>query len=753
MGSKLETELGAPITATGDKTGQSFGRKLISGVGKVAAIGGGIGAALLGKSTLDAGWKRLTTIRDATAALTVSMGDAAKAGQFMDQIVQVVSGTPFNLDQFAKAGQQLVGFGVDAQKVPRMLTAIGEASATQGARAGESAGELASTFGKMAAIGKVSMQDMWSLSNVGVNGLKILGNAFGVTTDEMSKMISKGAVPADKALQALTDGILNGSQGVNGATVKLGGTMNALRETLSGASGGFKAAIARLGASIITPFEGIITRGLTGGASAIDAGGKLIQTILSKVVGSVSEALPKMQAFFTSGAGADAGAQTLAHLSSIWDTLGRTVAEVAPAVGDIVKSLGAATAAIGISAWQVLLATVDSLAKVFSAVLVPALQGLGNLMADNQTAVTLLVGAYTAWKAISIASSIYATMVSLSAQVAVLGLNTAAWVRNTIAMVASKAETLALAAMYAGEFLAGIARTTAALVLQTAAWVAQNVALVAYKAVQLAITAASYVWTAAQWLLNIALDANPIGLVIIAVAALIAIIVLIVSNLDWFRGIWDAVWKWCSDLITTVVGWIRGQWDGLWNWLTGLWSGIGGFFSGIWDGVVNGVRSAVGWVRDAWQGCIDGIKGIFRGLGDFARGVWDGIVSAAKNVINGAIGVINGAISGVNSVTSKVGIPGIPEIPKLAAGGVITRPTLALVGEAGDEAVIPLRRMHEFIGEAGPGNAEDGRAMRDTVAAGVASAVERGLARARFNLDSRGIATISTVGAALNHAR
>lgn len=207
----------------------------------------------------------------------------------------------------------------------------------------------------------------------------------------------------------------------------------------------------------------------------------------------------------------------------------------------------------------------------------------------------------------------------------------------------------------------------------------------------------TYAWTAAQWLLNAALNANPIGLIILAIAALIAIVLLVINNLDFFKGIWDAIWKFCSDVITTVVDWFKARWQDAWNWITGLWNNITGFFRGIFEGVRAVVGTVVDWVVDKWNRGIDGIKGFFDGLGRFIGGIWDGITGAVKSAINAVIRVVNGAIGGINAVTGVVGVPAIPKIPLLAKGGVVTGPTLAVAGEAGPEAVVPLDRLDAML--------------------------------------------------------
>lgn len=112
-------------------------------------------------------------------------------------------------------------------------------------------------------------------------------------------------------------------------------------------------------------------------------------------------------------------------------------------------------------------------------------------------------------------------------------------------------------------------------------------------------------------------------------------------------------------------------------------------FGGIIDFVV-GVFTG-NWEK-AWQGVVDIFGGIFEGLMGIVR--WP---------LNAIIDMINGAISGINSMIRTINkVPGVnistvPKIPKLAKGGIIDSPTLAMVGEAGKEAVMPLENNTEWI--------------------------------------------------------
>ena len=67
------------------------------------------------------------------------------------------------------------------------------------------------------------------------------------------------------------------------------------------------------------------------------------------------------------------------------------------------------------------------------------------------------------------------------------------------------------------------------------------------------------------------------------------------------------------------------------------------------------------------------------------------MIGFLRNSLNGLIGLFNKPIEFFNNNNGPLpNIPLIPEITALAKGGIVTRPTLALIGEAGPEAVVPL---------------------------------------------------------------
>jgi tape measure domain-containing protein len=288
----MDSELGAMMPKAGQKAGRSFSDGFARQAKAAVQITADVtatamtAAAATGTAALVKGWDRLTTIQDASGALSVSLGDSAAAASLLGDTLDVVRGTPFNLDQFAAGAQQMAGMGVEAAKVPHYLEAIGEASATQGKRADEFANRLIGVFSQISSAGQLDLGAVWQISETGVNALAILANSYGVTRDEMKSMISDGAVPAAEALDAISDGILNGSDGAAGATLALAGTMEELRNGMSGAVGGISPALARLGAAVLAPFSPAIITGANSLVDIIDDLGEEAGDLAEQVAGS-----------------------------------------------------------------------------------------------------------------------------------------------------------------------------------------------------------------------------------------------------------------------------------------------------------------------------------------------------------------------------------------------------------------------------------------------------------------------------------
>ena len=164
-------------------------------------------------------------------------------------------------------------------------------------------------------------------------------------------------------------------------------------------------------------------------------------------------------------------------------------------------------------------------------------------------------------------------------------------------------------------------------------------------------------------------------------------------------GIVDDLLTIFDGLIDFVVGVFTGDWKRAWEGIKTIFKGIVDTFQAL---IKEPIDKALEWVKGAftrsWTTAWNNVKTVF-------GNAFNGLKTLAKSPLNYIIELINKAIRGINKVTGTVNkIPGvsigsIPEIPKLAKGGVVDQPTLAMIGEAGKEAVVPLQNNTEWTGQ------------------------------------------------------
>lgn len=197
-------------------------------------------------------------------------------------------------------------------------------------------------------------------------------------------------------------------------------------------------------------------------------------------------------------------------------------------------------------------------------------------------------------------------------------------------------------------------------------------------------------------------DANPIGLVIAAITILIGVFVLLFAKCkpfhDWVMSAFNNIKASVIPIINAVKDAFSDAFNNIKSVVTSVLGTVGSFISNT----ISNIKEIFNGIIEFFSGVFTGNwKKAFQGLQDIVGGIFGQIVNVVKTPINVLIDVINGLIGGMNNVI-KLGskIPGvgsllngvqIPTIPHLASGGIIDSPTLALIGEAGTEAVVPLQ--------------------------------------------------------------
>ena len=182
----------------------------------------------------------------------------------------------------------------------------------------------------------------------------------------------------------------------------------------------------------------------------------------------------------------------------------------------------------------------------------------------------------------------------------------------------------------------------------TAAVWAVNAAQRAWTTAQLVGTGVTKGITSAQKSWNLALRANPIGLVITLVAGLIAVVVTAYNKVGWFKAGVDAMGRVAVRVWNTLVGWVQKAIGWLDNTLAPI-GGIKGAFNimkasvkVVWDSVVGFIKKGIDWIDKVLEP-IGGIKGAFETFGDAAKAAWDGVTGAIDGVV-GAIKKVKGWI-------------------------------------------------------------------------------------------------------------
>ena len=175
--------------------------------------------------------------------------------------------------------------------------------------------------------------------------------------------------------------------------------------------------------------------------------------------------------------------------------------------------------------------------------------------------------------------------------------------------------------------------------------------------------------------------------------------------IDGLSEIWQA-WKPTIEKIGEIL-------VGIWNTcLKPVVNWLGNEFIQAFRNVGNYIKPILDNLKTMFGGLVDFIVGVFtgnwqkawQGVQNIFKGIFDGLANIAKKPINSIIDAINTMIKGLNKIKLPDWIPGlggkginIPTIPKLAKGGIIDSPTIAMVGEAGKEAVMPLENNTGWI--------------------------------------------------------
>jgi tape measure domain-containing protein len=662
---------GGFLSTLGGVAGRVVG---IAGAG-VAAIGG-----LIGGIAIKGGIERQLNIEGATTKLEGLKLSTSGVKNVMNNALESVKGTAFGLGDAATVAAGAIGAAIPPGKE---LTGFLKLTADAATQAGTDLNSMGQMMNKVAGQGKLTGDVVQQMAQNGLYVMPMLAKAYGVSQQAMTKMVSKGEVDAKTFQRVLQENI-------GGSALKSG-------NTTVGSYDNMRAAMSRVGVSMTSWFfplvknvfqqVGMIFDGLNTrvGPSMTQFGawfqGKAtpyLANFASTTLYVVDEVVGGMRALvfaFQEGGNditssgfpgimehvGNFARSVVDHVSPViiaigngfrslfsgikegnFEGLGGNIGTIfsalqnlAQPLGTVMITIGAHIGAVGTQLGLLIGNTLPLLAPLIQV----AADAMG-FLADHTELLTPIVVALAA------AFLIYRTGQTAAnfAEIGALPIKAAAVIANIA--LANSNRTLAVAmATSNGQVVAGtLSRipAVAQVIVHTAANIAHGVALVA-------TSVAMGVATAAQWLFNAAMSANPIGLIIIAIAALIAIIVFLVMN-------WDSVVAFITQIWGGFINWLMGVVLNLSIWWSGVWAGILGFFSDVWNNILNFVRVSVlvfGFIlRTGMMAAQILVSTVLNAIGGFFSGMFNFYLSIVRNVLNFIVFAVTSGLNTARAVVS-----------------------------------------------------------------------------------------------------
>lgn len=223
------TSLGSSVRKTADVAASMF-----------TAVVGGVSA--LGTAAVRVGLDYNRLQQNSRAALTTLLGSAEAANEQMAKLDEFARTSPFAKQVFITAQQQLLAFGMSAERVIPTLDAIQQAVAAAGGSS-QQLSEVTFVLAQIQAAGKITAQDLMQLGQRGIDAAGLIGRALGKTGPEIRASITEGTLGAEEAIAALTQGMQE----------RFGGATAAVKEQFTGAADRIKGAFRDIGSAIATP--------------------------------------------------------------------------------------------------------------------------------------------------------------------------------------------------------------------------------------------------------------------------------------------------------------------------------------------------------------------------------------------------------------------------------------------------------------------------------------------------------------------
>lgn len=539
------------------------------------------------------------------------------------------------------------------------------------------------------------------------------GDIGGFSMDDSGAEEQKGLLEeVDKQLEEIKKKVAEFFQPLKQSWDKFGAPMIAAAVF---AFSGIRSLLSEIGKSMYTVWENGT------GAKTVELILKIFTNIF-KIIGNISQGLA--DAWNTAGL----GDSIIQHLWNIFNSILKIINEILKIVRDITKAidwtvvLGAVNVVLGIidGLFSFIADNVGLILGILSAIAGLSLfSTLAGILGTVITQIQLAVGVFSGWASLATAlSGAFGILPQIFASI-VMAVNPV----NVIigAVIATVVDLWQKSKSFRNDIvsiLGNIATIVQKVFINIVAPVISTVAGIIKDFVNMVLKPLWNVWeTVFKDIMGIVSDllkfVTPIFSTILDILG--PIFQLSLTHLQGtFRIVFAAIGgiiQGAGAVIHAVVDGIRGFFNGLGTWMEVT-------FGFKWKNVFEAVKNIVKAFRDYIGPIISSVQVIFMGLANFIGGVfsgnwkraWLGVKQIFEGIVSGLGHIfkapLNFMIDGINKFLSGIGkikipdwVPGvggkgfsIPKIPRLAKGGIVSASTIANIGEAGTEAVIPLQR-------------------------------------------------------------
>lgn len=664
--------------------------------GKVQGTMKLLGATLVGGSFgLNAFVKEASTLQSVRASFESLTGSAEGARKVMAQLNKFSLETAFSADDINAAARTLLGAGVSVDKLGSRMKWLGDIAGATGANLGQLVLPVSQALSK----GKLDTQDFYQILNSGAGKVReVLQNELNKRgLGDVMTALSKGKVSAEILETALKTAASEGGFAFNGAAKQaqtFNGRMSNLQETISNV--GLELIGVNKATGEIDP-NGIfaqMSEKVEKATKWLEENKEKIKDVAQIIINNIQPAMITLTALWASFKAVVVASEIVDAITKVSDAVGKMgdgVKKAAAWYQDLNKaqiassvSAKAHAVAVGLQTAATNIATVAQTA--FNVAM--AANPIGLIVLAIAAVVAGLVWFFTQTE---IGKQIFGEFVKFVS--GVFG--------NIVSVISTVANAIMVPFQNFLAFVSPIFNTLWQIVSSI------FILIVALVATAIESIAQPFIWLFQNWQTvwnNICGFVSTIWNMIVGV---------VTAYIDTMNAIISTIVNAIMTVISPIVNWINDNIiQPIANFFSGLWNGIVQGVSGFIQGVMNVISPITNWINSniiqpvsrffsgLWNGIVQGVNGLAAGI----KTVFSSIVAIIKAPINAVIGGINSIFRTLNGVTVPSWVPGLggahptfPMFPMLAKGGVVDSATMAIIGESGKEAVMPLENNTGWI--------------------------------------------------------